>query len=60
MNLIKVGAAVLNQIPLDWAGNQQRILSAIRDARAQGVSVRSSGPSARMNVCALSKRDEIL
>ena len=26
MKLIKVAAGVLNQTPLDWAGNQARIL----------------------------------
>ena len=39
MKLIKVAAAVLNQIPLDWEGNQSRILGALAAARAQGASV---------------------
>ena len=39
MKLIKVGAAVLNQTPMDWDGNYQRILRAIEDARSQDVSV---------------------
>ncbi|HJZ89119.1 MAG TPA: NAD(+) synthase [Polyangia bacterium] len=39
MKLIKVAAAVLNQTPLDWAGNQARIRAAIEDARAQGVTL---------------------
>src|SRR5438874_11014188 len=39
MNLIKVAAAVLNQTPLDWEGNQRNILAAISEARAQEVSV---------------------
>lgn len=39
MNLITVAAAVLNQTPLDWDGNQRRILEAIATARAQGASV---------------------
>ncbi len=39
MKLIKVAAAVLNQTPLDWAENQSHILSAIRAARQQGVSL---------------------
>ena len=34
MKLIRVAAAVLNQIPLDWAGNESRIREAIQDARA--------------------------
>ena len=37
MNLIKVAAAVLNQTPLDWDGNQKTILAAIAEARTQGV-----------------------
>jgi NAD+ synthase (glutamine-hydrolysing) len=39
MKLIKVGAAVLNQIPLDWTGNRDRIRAAIEVARHGGVSV---------------------
>ncbi len=39
MRLIKVGAAVLNQTPLDWEGNKSRILAVIGAARAQGVSI---------------------
>ncbi|MCC6231819.1 MAG: NAD+ synthetase, partial [Verrucomicrobiales bacterium] len=39
MKLIRVAAAVLNQTPLDWRGNQRRIVEAIRDARARGVTV---------------------
>ncbi|HYF52121.1 MAG TPA: NAD(+) synthase [Planctomycetota bacterium] len=39
MKLIKVGAAVLNQTPLDWAGNKQRILAAIELAREQNVKL---------------------
>ncbi|HEV8247018.1 MAG TPA: nitrilase-related carbon-nitrogen hydrolase, partial [Polyangiaceae bacterium] len=39
MRLIKVAAATLNQTPLDWDGNKQRILQAIRAARAEGVSI---------------------
>jgi len=39
MKLIKVGAAVLNQLPLDWAGNKARILAAIEEARRAEVSV---------------------
>ena len=39
MNLIKVGAAVINQTPLDWKGNQSRIRAAITEAKAQKVSV---------------------
>lgn len=39
MKLLRVGAAVLNQTPLDWDGNRQRIRGAIADARAAGVSV---------------------
>jgi NAD+ synthase (glutamine-hydrolysing) len=39
MKLIKVGAAILNQTALDWENNQRNIISAIRDAKAQGVSI---------------------
>ena len=39
MKLIKVGAAVLNQTPLDWAGNRRRILTAIETARSRKVSL---------------------
>ena len=39
MRLIKVGAGVLNQTPLDWDGNRQRILGAIQEAQRQQVSV---------------------
>ncbi len=39
MQLLKVAAAVLNQTPLDWDGNRDRILAAIEEARRQGASV---------------------
>ena len=39
MKLIKVGAAALNQTPLDWDGNKANILGAIGEARTAGVSV---------------------
>ena len=39
VKLIKVGAAVLNQTPMDWGGNFRRMLAAIESAREQGVSV---------------------
>jgi NAD+ synthase (glutamine-hydrolysing) len=39
MHLVRVGAAALNQTPLDWNGNQARIVRAIREARAAGVAV---------------------
>ncbi|MDG2127077.1 MAG: NAD(+) synthase [Fuerstiella sp.] len=39
MKRIRLGAAVLNQTPLDWEGNVSRILQAIRDARQDDVSV---------------------
>ncbi len=39
MKLLRVGAAVLNQTPLDWDGNRRRILGAIEAARQAGVSV---------------------
>jgi len=39
MQLIKVAAATLNQIPLDWDGNQARIVRAIRAARQEGAAL---------------------
>jgi NAD+ synthase (glutamine-hydrolysing) len=39
MKLIRVGAAVLNQTPLDWDGNLARIRGAIQEARKAGVSL---------------------
>lgn len=39
MKLIRVGAAVLNQIPLEWHGNARRIRAAVAEARRQGVSI---------------------
>lgn len=37
MKPIKIAAAVLNQTPLDWDGNQRHIIAAIAEARAQGA-----------------------
>jgi len=39
MKLITVGAAVLNQTPLDWETNKANMLAAIASARAQGASI---------------------
>ena len=39
MKLLRVGAAVLNQTPLDWDGNRARIRGAIEAARQAGVSL---------------------
>ena len=39
MKLIKLAAAVLNQVPLDWPGNASRIRAAIGAARREKVSV---------------------
>jgi NAD+ synthase (glutamine-hydrolysing) len=36
---IMLGAAVLNQTPLDWDGNRARILSALSEARDRGVQI---------------------
>lgn len=36
---IKVATASLNQTPLDWAGNQQRIEAVLTEARTQGVAL---------------------
>ena len=39
MQLVKIAAATLNQTPLDWDGNQARIVRAIRAAREQGAAL---------------------
>ena len=39
MKLIRVGAAALNQTPMDWEGNLARIRAVIAEAKAKGVSV---------------------
>jgi NAD+ synthase (glutamine-hydrolysing) len=39
MHLIRVGGAAVNQTPLDWDGNRDRIGAAIAAARAAGVSI---------------------
>lgn len=39
MRLIKLGAAVLNQTPLDWQNNQRNIITALQTARAEQVSI---------------------
>ena len=39
MKLIKVASAVLNQTPLDWNGNRERILAGISRARSDNVSL---------------------
>jgi len=39
MKLIKVAAGVLNQTPLDWDGNKQRILGAVAQAREQNATI---------------------
>jgi NAD+ synthase (glutamine-hydrolysing) len=39
MHLIRVGGTALNQTPLDWDGNRDRILTAIAAARRQRVAV---------------------
>src|SRR5262245_2231851 len=39
MKLIKVAAAVLNQTPLDWAGNKANILEAIAAARRERAAI---------------------
>ncbi len=37
--VLKVGAATLNQLPMDWQGNRERILQAVRMARKEGVQL---------------------
>ncbi len=39
MTRIRVGAAILNQTPLDWVGNERNILAAIDAARIEQVTV---------------------
>jgi NAD+ synthase (glutamine-hydrolysing) len=39
MKYIKVAGAALNQTPLDWQGNLAHLVEAVREARAQGVSL---------------------
>ncbi len=39
MKLVRVAAAVINQLPLAWTHNQQNIIRAIEDARARGVTI---------------------
>ncbi|TAH28499.1 MAG: NAD(+) synthase [Cytophagales bacterium] len=39
MKLIKVGAVVLNQTPLDWNNNKKNIINAIKEARKQDITL---------------------
>jgi NAD+ synthase (glutamine-hydrolysing) len=39
MHLIRLGGTALNQTPLDWDGNRDRIRAAVETARARGVAV---------------------
>lgn len=39
MRPLRIGAAALNQLPLDWNGNRRRIVSAVDQARAAGVGL---------------------
>lgn len=39
VKLIKLGAGVLNQTPLDWDGNRDRIVKAIDEAKERDISV---------------------
>ncbi|MBI9018908.1 MAG: NAD(+) synthase [Phycisphaerae bacterium] len=39
MKLIKVAAGVLNQTPMDWDNNKNNIIGAIRQAKADNVSI---------------------
>ncbi|RIK72813.1 MAG: NAD(+) synthase [Planctomycetota bacterium] len=39
MRLLKLSAAALNQTPLDWNGNRERILAAVAAARAENASI---------------------
>ena len=44
MKLIKLGAVVLNQVPLDWTGNKSRIQAAIEAARRSNMNVLCFNP----------------
>ncbi len=39
MTRIRVAVAALNQTPLDWSGNRERIVQAIRQSRSDGAGV---------------------
>ncbi|MFM7035567.1 MAG: NAD(+) synthase [Planctomycetia bacterium] len=39
MHLIRIGGIALNQTPLDWGGNRDRILAAIATAKEQGIGI---------------------
>ena len=39
MDLIRIAGATLNQIPLDWDGNRERIVRLMREARETAVDV---------------------
>lgn len=39
MKIIKLAAATLNQVPLDWDGNVRNILDALEEARDQGATI---------------------
>jgi NAD+ synthase (glutamine-hydrolysing) len=39
MTQVRLAAAILNQTPLDWSGNHDRIVTAVRSARDQGAAV---------------------
>jgi NAD+ synthase (glutamine-hydrolysing) len=39
MHLIRLGGSALNQTPLDWDGNRDRILAAIAAAREEGMGI---------------------
>ncbi|MDF1812244.1 MAG: NAD(+) synthase [Verrucomicrobiales bacterium] len=39
INRINVGAVSVNQTPLDWQGNRDRIIASITEAKAAGISI---------------------
>ncbi len=39
MKFLKVAGACVNQTPLDWDGNTNRLIAAIRDARSRNVNI---------------------
>uniref|UniRef100_UPI0040488FBE NAD(+) synthase n=1 Tax=Algoriphagus sp. TaxID=1872435 RepID=UPI0040488FBE len=39
MDTLKIGGATVNQTPLDWQGNFERIIQGIQEARQQGIEL---------------------
>lgn len=52
MLFVTVAAATLPSVPLDFAGNRDRILESIRIAKQKGATLRT-GPEAGFLVCVM-------